>query len=374
MNRFHIADVRLAREKAKSLKSLAAQVGRNITLSECRETIATLYGYRDWAEMLRVTERGAEPSPVSDIVENGEIAIVAESLAIGSHLASFVLESLCPRMPGMHRRVEGRLLVLGEDRRLFVRDGERQDPQSTHTNGTSGSDIRQFPSQARQISEHLLECLVGEDGALSTVGRQEVGKQFAAQTGARWSGLADQPPHLRLLFALLAVHGLRGREESAPLFRAAAELMSRPIMVRREKIEEMAARYLEDSEVREFIDEVATRHAYVGTVVMGVLEECRARGGLLAAAEVLWLKECDQKAWNALIAAGGRISLYRTVGVMAHYQAEQEAGEAIHTVRADRAIDGLESWLRDQAKERSIAGRYPDLRPEDFRKVDRPSP
>jgi intracellular multiplication protein IcmP len=68
-------------------------------------------------------------------------------------------------------------------------------------------------------------------------------------------------------------------------------------------------------------------------------------GGVLAAAQFLWLRGVDRDLWYSLNNLGRRSFHSEGAGALAHYMAEDIAGKAVPGARLETAIGALNQYL-----------------------------
>jgi len=176
--------------------------------------------------------------------------------------------------------------------------------------------------------------------------REAVRRAFMRQLGPRWNGYQDLPIHYLALFAAFALKGVQKRDESDDFlgkislcwsadkgFKVSPELKSEIMKI------------LKDPAVGGVALEIAGKHAYRTTALLGVLKWARYMGGVLAAAQCLWVRGVDRELWYAINNLGRRSFHTEGAGAIAHYMAEDAAGKALPTPRLDTAIVTLNIYM-----------------------------
>lgn len=176
--------------------------------------------------------------------------------------------------------------------------------------------------------------------------RERVRRAFLSQLGPRWQGYEGLPPYMLGLMAAFALKGAQKREESDTFlgklavcwtpergFKATPELMAE------------IRKILKDPEIGGLALKAAEKFAYRTTAIVGTLKWARFMGGVLAAAQFLWLRGVDRDLWYALNNLGRRTFHSEGAGAMAHYMAEDAAGKALPIPRLETAIITLNQYL-----------------------------
>ena len=176
--------------------------------------------------------------------------------------------------------------------------------------------------------------------------RESVRRAFCLQLGPRWTGYDDLPPYMQALAAAFALKGVQKREESDEFlgrlstcwtahggYKLTSELASEVHSI------------LKDPAVGGKALEVANKHAYRTTALLGLLKWARFMGGVLAAAQFLWLRGVDRDLWYSLNNQGRRSFHTEGAGAIAHFMAEEQAGKALPIPRMDTAIVTLNIYM-----------------------------
>lgn len=86
--------------------------------------------------------------------------------------------------------------------------------------------------------------------------------------------------------------------------------------------------------------EVMTKHAFVITGLMALLDEARG-GGVVAPLEFRWLKYQDRTLWYALTSVGRKTAFVEAAGPFAHWLLETHLGRAISHKETTEAVEAL---------------------------------
>ncbi|MEJ0061721.1 MAG: hypothetical protein WDO70_00585 [Alphaproteobacteria bacterium] len=182
--------------------------------------------------------------------------------------------------------------------------------------------------------------------------REAVRRALIGQLGARWAGPQALPPHLRALYAAFALKGIQKRTESDDLLSEIAVCWSAktgfhmPLKLAK-KIDEIIG----DPEVGGKALQIASKHAYTTTALLGVLRWGRTMGGVLAPATFLWLRGMDRNLWYPLNNLGRRSFHSEAAGAMAHFMAEQAAKKPLPIPRIDTALITINQYLANNQVE-----------------------
>ncbi|MDD3182968.1 MAG: hypothetical protein PHD48_09220 [Alphaproteobacteria bacterium] len=176
--------------------------------------------------------------------------------------------------------------------------------------------------------------------------REATRRAFSSQLGPRWTGFMDLPPYIQVICAALAMKGVQKREESDEFLGRIAKCWSAKggYHVPPELVKEVHD-ILKDPAVGGVALAVAEKHAYRTTALLGLLKWARFMGGVLAAAQFLWLRGVDRELWYALNNLGRRSFHSEGAGAMAHFMAEEQAQKALPIPRMDTAIVTLNIYM-----------------------------
>ena len=243
-------------------------------------------------------------------------------------------------------------------------------PQGANSLSSSGFGRKFDPNTS---DPNLAPALTPRDWALArgvsvlagTVDEVACARALADQVGPRWSGLRGAPLHARSLAVLFGVHGVKartGREESD------AEGLRRKVAIAhanlkgealRAELDLLLAPWLLDEHFVSTVDRVASKHAFVATALLKLLTWARIEGGILAAAEFLWLKEADRTLYYALNNLGRSAHHVEGLGAYAHYAVECFAAEPVAAPAVEAGVRGMQEYF-----DRLYPGRRPDAAPE----------
>lgn len=176
--------------------------------------------------------------------------------------------------------------------------------------------------------------------------RERTRQAFAQQLGPRWRGYKELPFYMQALLAAFALKGVQKRDESDDfLGRISRCWTAEKGFVPTPEIAAEVKKILADPAIGGPLMERASKHAYRTTALLGVLKWARFMGGVLAAAQFLWLRGTDRNLWYALNNQGRRSFHMEGAGAMAHFMAEDTAGKALPIPRLETAIVALNQYL-----------------------------
>lgn len=172
----------------------------------------------------------------------------------------------------------------------------------------------------------------------ATVIRDLATQTFASQLGPLWQGVDALPPHTKALYAAF----LARTEHDTDACRAYLAKLARSA----------AKGTMDYSDTDEYLkkykskaaDLCQKKHAYVSTVMTGMLTLART-DGVLASADFLWVKPIDRRLWYTLNCVGRQVSVPEVAGVFAHFFAERELGRPLTVPMVDEATNALEKAI-----------------------------
>lgn len=113
-------------------------------------------------------------------------------------------------------------------------------------------------------------------------------------------------------------------------------------------MEEFVARYIGNEKHIKSIEKIMKRHAYTNTGLFALLDKSRAKGGVLATSDFLWLRYIDRHLHYTLNNCGRRRFHTEGAGSVSHYFAENGAKTPIIEPYMEQCIDGLEDYMAEQ--------------------------
>lgn len=195
---------------------------------------------------------------------------------------------------------------------------------------------------------------------------QAAATALAGQLGAPWQGLGKADGHVRVLFAVFALHLAQKRPDAQDLLEVLSEACgegdrkeaagpAHPLHVPAGVVQRADAA-LRDAGLRSRAEVVAARHAFTTPALMSLLIEARRLAGVLAPAQFLALKLVDRPLWYALHSLGfegdgpGQNThpnpRVEAIGARDHWAAERVAGRPISQPSIERALAAVRAGLR----------------------------
>ena len=186
-----------------------------------------------------------------------------------------------------------------------------------------------------------IQSTMGDPGALSDEAREECILAMTRQLGPVWNYESEQPLHVWALLAIILSHGSGAPQalnirQGIDTAYAAGDLA---------EVERVVGTPCADKNVQANFAALSRCHAYTSTILVALLKDARMRQGVLASAEMGWLRNVDRDLWYVINDTGRNAFHIESAGVFAHYFAEVVAGHAIFEPQLDRAIHGIEKTL-----------------------------
>jgi intracellular multiplication protein IcmP len=180
--------------------------------------------------------------------------------------------------------------------------------------------------------------------------REATRRAFCLQLGPRWEGYDNLPPYIQGLCAAFALKGVQKREESDEFLGRLSVCWSpsNGYQIPSDLMREIRS-ILKDPAVGGKALEIANKHAFRTTALLGLLKWARFMGGVLAAAQFLWLRGVDRQLWYSLNNQGRRTFHSEGAGAIAHFMAEEQAQKALPVPRMDTAIVTLNIYMGGDA-------------------------
>jgi intracellular multiplication protein IcmP len=173
------------------------------------------------------------------------------------------------------------------------------------------------------------------------VDEERADKLFSSQLGKLWDGPDRLNGYTKALFACFIAQMCRNKTEARENLRRLVVGMTegRPDF---SFVDPLIKKHYDDERVQKIIK----RHAYVVTVMCGVLREAR-RNGVMPCAFFLWLRPVDRALWYALQGMGRRSYFVEGAGAHAHFLAELVAGHSIARPYIKHATAALVNGLSE---------------------------
>jgi len=169
---------------------------------------------------------------------------------------------------------------------------------------------------------------------------------FAQQLGKPWHSLKRATLLHRTVAILIGLHYLR-RKEALPE-REKINIAWSNGQDGTKAMQELSNKYLGDKKLVETIEEILGKHAYVQTGLYSLLDKARARAGVLASSDFLWLRWTDRTLHYTLNNCGRRRFHTEAAGVVCHFFAENVMGRPLPEPHVEEAVNGVEDYLAEQ--------------------------
>lgn len=178
---------------------------------------------------------------------------------------------------------------------------------------------------------------------------------FQKQLGRPWKGVDDLDKFERYVFAILASRANRNTKLSLHLVQAIARSLTTETKYTKKEIKkfediaevevEKAIQQYKNSEI---VQDVIREHFFVTTVMARMLEEART-DGVLATADILWLKIRNRGLWYVLNNVGRRSAWTESAGVWFHYNYEKAIKRKIPSPMVSGAVASLDLAFRESS-------------------------
>ncbi|MBV8061236.1 MAG: hypothetical protein JO253_06900 [Alphaproteobacteria bacterium] len=183
------------------------------------------------------------------------------------------------------------------------------------------------------------------------VDREATRRALVAQLGPRWNGIKGQPDYIRALLAAFALKGVQKRDQCEELLGKIALCWSaKGGMQLTPAIMTEVNKILRDPNIGGKAEELGANFAYRASAVLGILRWGRMQGGVIAPAAFLWMRGVDRPLWYAMNNLGRRSFHAEGAGALAHFMAEQAAGNALPIPRVDTAIVTFNQYLAETGR------------------------
>jgi len=186
------------------------------------------------------------------------------------------------------------------------------------------------------------------------VNDEEAEAAFRKQLGKPWTGVDFASLHVKAIMVssmLILMKG--GTDKSVTSFRdqVAVAFTSKNYKAVRALVDDKLK-----GRLKEKIEEVAAKHAYTNTALLGVMGYCGAfpdwgggEGSINAPAFYNWLKGIDRLCFYVIQQHGRKKYFVESAGAVSHFQVEYMTRGAVNEPYMDSAIIGLESYLEEHS-------------------------
>lgn len=178
---------------------------------------------------------------------------------------------------------------------------------------------------------------------------------FGKQLGRMWQGVNTLRIYERCLFAAFAAQANNDTKLAQQIIDdlAVAYLRARKTKDLKQINSLRAQKALHQYGNTKVVQKVVSRHAYVRTVLISMLEKARANG-VLPPNWFRWIKTVDRVTWYALNDLGLDVASVEAAGVRAHWLAESMARTPIVNPMIENAVIGLKTYLEEIADDDEI--------------------
>lgn len=171
--------------------------------------------------------------------------------------------------------------------------------------------------------------------------RGDTKRILTLQLGASFDGFERCSPQVRALAAVFMARMNRDRKTADLILKVLDQtsVTGKPDYT-------VANPTLEKYKNSELVQGIVARHAYILTVMGGLLVAAR-EDGVVPASEFLWLKIVDRRLWYMLNSVGRQTPYAEVGGAFAHWRAEQVMKRPSLTPMIDEAIKALEVAVKE---------------------------
>lgn len=178
------------------------------------------------------------------------------------------------------------------------------------------------------------------------IDRKVAERCFKAQLIDRWKGPKALKPHQQILLAAFCLKASRKRKEADRMLARIAECWTfkKGLVVDRKLLGE-AQKILADKKLAGKVLSNCNRHAFVTTAMLRGLQTAREEGGVMAAAEFVWLRAHDRTLWYPLNNLGRQSFHMEAMGAMSHFRAERITQRPIPVPKLEDAITSITEYM-----------------------------
>lgn len=208
--------------------------------------------------------------------------------------------------------------------------------------------IVRISSLGEKANSANVEILDHKDALLLDRARAIFGKQL----GHMWQGVNALRDHERCLFAAFAAQINNDTELAQQIIDdlAMAYLRARKAKDIKQINSLHANKALQQYGNSKEVQKIVSRHGYVRTALISMLEKARSNG-VLPPNWFRWLKTVDRVTWYALNDLGLDVASVEAAGIRAHWLAESMGKAPIVNPMIENAVIGLKTYLGEIADE-----------------------
>ncbi|WP_315921687.1 hypothetical protein [Mesorhizobium sp. SP-1A] len=182
--------------------------------------------------------------------------------------------------------------------------------------------------------------------------RDAAEEAFKKQLGKPWTGFEKAELKYQVVAILCALHYSRrvveidGEKKNLGLLeREAISIAWAAGNDGTKAMQELVAKYAKDEKIQKIISDIMSKHAWSNTALFSILDKARAKAGVLATADMLWLRYIDRDLHYSLNNCGRRRFHTEGAGTVNHYFAELQLDNPIYEPHLEQAIDGIEDGM-----------------------------
>jgi intracellular multiplication protein IcmP len=185
--------------------------------------------------------------------------------------------------------------------------------------------------------------LLLDEKLVSTLDKVKAEKLFVSQVGKLWDGFDKLKKHEKALLLIFAAQACGDKKGALDAVNAIAiSCKDSPKKPPDFSSTKDLVKYLDNPKVKNVI----SKHAYVYTVMMAMLEFARTTG-VLPSSYITWLKTRDRVLWYVLNSFGRQTPYIEAAGIFGHFKAEEVANHKLEVPYVINAVDGLEKALAE---------------------------
>jgi hypothetical protein len=177
-----------------------------------------------------------------------------------------------------------------------------------------------------------------------SVARVPTPEEFELQLEGRWQGVAMLPQTRQQAFQQLAMRIRRVKaHEGRWAFLTFGEALPEPDEVDTQIAKPASQDFTPaaisfDQETISLIDDIATRHAYVGTVTIALIAAAKSTSGILPSTDFMWTRGNDVQFWRMINGYGRPRVVADIAGAYAHYKFELKSGKALEEAFFEKTV------------------------------------
>ncbi len=169
---------------------------------------------------------------------------------------------------------------------------------------------------------------------------------FTKQLGRLWQGIDTLRPHERSLFAAFAA---QINNDNTLAQHIVNDLALAYLRARKSKDVGRITSLRAQKALHQYgntpeVQKIVSRHAFVRTVLLSMLQKARGNG-VLPPNWFRWLKTVDRVTWYALNDLGLDVASVEAAGIRAHWLTESMSKAPIVTPKVENAVVGLKAYL-----------------------------